>query len=145
MSLGERVGMLGFNKASMNSMRDVLDMGEVIRTTRRPIVIMMSTLNNVASGLVGASRLTISKSLSCRGRFSRVTLHRCRVVRDIVPTNRGGVHLRRAIRTLLSRLGDVCRNICLVHSLSPGASTTVIDCNRHLSSGVMTALVSGTQ
>lgn len=139
------VGMVGFNKASMNSIGDVLDMGEVMRSTKRPIVMIISTLNNVASGLVGASGVTTMNSSTCRNRFHRVICHRIRVVGRIIPTNRCRTSLRHRMNRLLGRLGSVFRNVCLVGSLSTGASSAVIDCNRHLSSVVMTRLVRNTR
>lgn len=140
------VGMVGFNKASMNSIGDVLDMGEVMRSTstNRPIVMMISTLKNVASGLVGASGVTTAKSSTCRNRFHRVICHRIRVVGRIIPTKRKRITLRHRVNRLLGRLGSVFRNVCLVGSLSPGASSAVMDCNRHLSSVVITRLVGST-
>lgn len=47
-------------------MGDVLDLGHVIRgrTGGRDMIIIIDTLNNVASGLLRASRLTLGNSRS---------------------------------------------------------------------------------
>lgn len=115
-----------------------------MRTVRRPMVIMMSTLKKVASGLLGATSVTAGKSMTCRERFSRVMTHRLSIVRNIVPSGAGQVRIRGRIVTLLSRLNGVCGNICLVGSLSTGASSAVIDCNRHVSSLVISGIVGRT-
>lgn len=125
----------------MNSIGDVLDIGHVMRNVSSGMVMIISTLKKVASGLVYASGVTTSNSSTCRGRVGRVIGHRVRVICAIVPTKQKERLLLSLMGRLLDRLGSVFRNVCLVHSLSPGASTAVIDCKRHLSSVVITALV----
>ncbi|KAA6330407.1 Bifunctional aspartokinase/homoserine dehydrogenase 1, partial [termite gut metagenome] len=135
--------VLKFGGTSVGSVNSILNVKEIIKSAKEPVIVVVSALGGITDKLIDTSKMAAAGDSAYENEFHEIVQCHVNLINEVIFDEIAQTELQQQIGELLNELRNILQGIYLIKDISPKTFDMIVGYGERLSSLIVTRLIHG--